>query len=243
MQEGKQNKANTYFFIDESGDPTFYGNRKKLLVGTEGFQPYLIIGMIETNNRKLLRKAVVDFIQNIQADNLYNSIPSVSAKKGWFVHARGDHPEIRAKFFELLRNLQGFKAHIVIAKKDLNVFNKKHNNNPTEFYFDVLHHLLNGRLKDTGRRYKLYLSQRGNNSLHRFEEAVTKALEADVEETNRNILYNLEIVQSKEMPELSIIDYLMWAVQRDLLQGESRYFDALKSKYETILNLYNEEEI
>ncbi len=44
------------------------------------------------------------------------------------------------------------------------------------------------------------------------------------------------------MPELSIIDYLMWAVQRDILQGESRYFEAMKSKYETVLNLYQEDE-
>ena len=79
--------------------------------------------------------------------------------------------------------------------------------------------------------------------MHRFQEAVTKALKADIEETNGNIQYNLEIVQSKEMPELSIIDYLMWAVQRDLLQGESRYFDALKGKYETVLNLYNEKDL
>ncbi len=78
-----------YFFIDESGDPLFYGSRKKLLVGTEGFQPYLIIGMIETENRKKLRKAVVDFMVNIKADAMYNSIPSVANEKGWYVHARG----------------------------------------------------------------------------------------------------------------------------------------------------------
>ena len=81
-----------FLFIDESGDPAFYGNRKKLLVGTEGFQPYLIIGMIETTDRKVLRKAVVSFMKNIQADSLYNTIPSVNSDKGWFVHARGDHP-------------------------------------------------------------------------------------------------------------------------------------------------------
>src|SRR5262245_41584872 len=103
----------TYLFIDESGDPSFYGNRKKLLVGTTGFQPYLIIGMIETEDRKALRKAVVDFINSIKADSLYNTIPSVATDKGWYVHARSDHPEIRAKFFELLRNLEGYKAHIV----------------------------------------------------------------------------------------------------------------------------------
>ena len=232
----------TYLFIDESGDPVYYGNRKKLLAGIAGFQPYFIIGMIETDNRKALRKAVVNFMDSIKADSLYNSIPSIATDKGWYVHARGDHPEIRAKFFELLRNLEGYKAHIVIAKKDLNIFNRKHNNNPTEFYFDVLHHLLNGRLNDAGRHYNFYLSQRGNNSIRRFQEAVTKAVETDKANTIGAIQYNLEIVQSKEMPELSIIDYLMWAVQRNLLQGESRYFDALKSKYETVLNLYTGEE-
>lgn len=236
------NTHKTYIFIDESGDPAFYGNRKKLLVGTKGFQPYLIIGMIETTDRKALRKAVVTFMDNIKADSLYNSIPSVVAGKGWYVHARGDHPEIRAKFFELLRNLDGFKAHIVIAKKNLNIFTRKHNNNPTEFYFDVLHHLLNGRIKDNNRRYNLYLSERGNNSLHRFQIAVDKALAATETETLHNLKYNLEIVPGKEMPELSIIDYLIWAVQRSLLQGESRYFDALRNKYETVLNLYEEDE-
>ena len=49
------NLPKRYIFIDESGDPTFYGSGKKLLVGTEGFQPYLIIGMIETSNRKALK--------------------------------------------------------------------------------------------------------------------------------------------------------------------------------------------
>lgn len=237
----QQNIHKKYLFIDESGDPVFYGNRKKLLVGTEGFQPYLIIGMIETSDRKALRKAVVEFMDNIKADRLYNSIPSINSDKGWFVHARGDHPEIRAKFFELLRNLDGFKTHIVIAKKDLNIFNRKHNNNPTEFYFDVLHHLLNGKLVDGNCSYNLYLSQRGNNSLHRFQTAVDKTLAEKESNTKGSIKYNLEIVPSKEMPELSVVDYLMWAVQRKLLTGESRYFDALQSKYETVLNLYEKE--
>lgn len=30
--------SKTYLFIDESGDPLFFGHRKKLLVGTEGYQ-------------------------------------------------------------------------------------------------------------------------------------------------------------------------------------------------------------
>jgi hypothetical protein len=192
--------------------------------------------MIITGDRKALRKAVVNFMESIKADSLYNSIPSVATDKGWYVHARGDHPEIRGKFFELLRNLEGYKAHIVIAKKDLNIFNRKHNNNPKEFYFDVLHHLLHGKLNDKNCCYNLYLSQRGNNSIHQFREAVTKALKVD-----EAIQFNLEVVPGKEMPEFSIIDYLIWAVQRKLLQGETRYFNALGDKYETITDLYDGE--
>lgn len=71
-----------YIFIDESGDPTFYGSGKKLLVGTEGFQPYLIIGMVETTNRKALRKKVVEFMDSIKSDKLYNTIPSITLNSG-----------------------------------------------------------------------------------------------------------------------------------------------------------------
>lgn len=124
----------------------------------------------------------------------------------------------------------------------MNIFNRKHNNNPAEFYFDVLHHLLNNQLCDTECEYQLYLSQRGSNTLHRFEKAVEKTLQANEAKTKGQIKYKLQIVPSKEMPELSIIDYLMWAVQRKVLTGETRYFDALKDKYETLIDLYDGEE-
>lgn len=137
--------------------------------------------------------------------------------------------------------MEGYKAHIVIAKKDLNIFNRKHNNNPKEFYFDVLHHLLHGKLNDTNRSYYLYLSQRGNNTIHQFQEAVAKALKVGEAINDVTKQFNLEIVPGKEMPEFSIIDYLIWAVQRKLLQGETRYFDALEDKYETIIDLYDGE--
>jgi Protein of unknown function (DUF3800) len=236
------NLPKKYIFIDESGDPTFYGSGKKLLVGTEGFQPSLIIGMIETSNRKALRKAVLNFIENIKTDVMFNTIPSVATTKGWYVHARGDHPEIRLKFFEYLRKLEGFKVHIAIARKDLAIFNRKHNNNPSEFYFDVLRHLLADKMNDKSIHYQLFLSQRGNNSMNRFEDAVTKALKIDTSKMDleSTISYSLDIVPSDDTPELSIIDYMIWAVQRKLLKGEVRFFEALKDKYGTIVELYPE---
>ena len=70
--------------------------------------------------------------------------------------------------------------------------------------------------------------------LHQFKQAIEKALLKN----NKAITCNFEIVLNKEMPELSIIDYLMWAYQRKLLKNESRFFDALRDKYKSLLNLY-----
>ena len=66
-----------YFFIDESGDPDFYGFRHKLLVGTPGYQPLLLMGMIETQNRRALSKAMLDVKAEIESDPLYKKLHSV----------------------------------------------------------------------------------------------------------------------------------------------------------------------
>ena len=144
---------------------------------------------------------------------------------------------MRAKFFEKLRELDGFKTHIVIAHKSLEVFTKKHNSNASEFYFDVIHHLLKERMNDTKKVYHIYLSKRGNNSMHQFNNAVEKALSID-SKNKGTINYSLEFLSSHDTPELSIVDYLIWSIQRKLLKNESRFFDALKEKFGTVIELY-----
>lgn len=72
----------------------------------------------------------------------------------------------------------------------------------------------------------------------RFQEAVNRVAGTDGSNNRKNISYTLEIVPGREMPELSIIDYLIWAVQRNLTSKEGRYFDALVHKYESVINLF-----
>ncbi len=68
--------------------------------------------------------------------------PAISPWEGW------------ARFFELLRQLPDFAIHIVIGRKKLDAFNCKHNNSPTEFYFDLLHHLLKDCLHKLDQTYQ-----------------------------------------------------------------------------------------
>ena len=55
-----------YIFIDESGDAAFYASRKKLLVGTEGFQPLLLLGMVVIEEKAIIHKTISDFQENIK---------------------------------------------------------------------------------------------------------------------------------------------------------------------------------
>jgi len=149
-------KPTKYFFIDEGGDSVFYAKRKKLLVGTESFQPMLNIGMVSLSDKAKIRNAISDFSQNIKSDPLYQSIYSV-AQDDWYLHACNDHPEVRAKFFEFLRDLEGFKIYIVIGRKRLSTFKNKHNHNEKEFYFDLLFHLLKDRMNQEEEHYDILI--------------------------------------------------------------------------------------
>jgi hypothetical protein len=235
------NPNKRYIFIDECGDPNFYGNRKKLLVGTEGFQPLLIIGMIAADNRRALRSSVLQFQESIRNDHLYNTIFSIKSNPEWFLHARADHAEVRAKFFEYLRMLQGFKTYVVIARKSLNIFHGIHHGSPREFYNDVLYHLLKDRLNQQGMRYQLYLSRRDKTTLHQFTQAVESAILRDNTRRKNPIAvdYGCDMVLAQQFPEMSIIDYLLWALQRYILKKEERFFRALSDKYNLIIDLYD----
>ena len=229
-----------FMFIDEGGDSTFYAKRKKLLVGTDWFQPMLNLGMVSLTDKKTIRKAILDFMSGIKADPLYSTIHSVS-QPNWYLHACNDHPEIRAKFFEFLRNLDGFKSYIIIGRKRLSTFQNKHNSNEKEFYFDLVYHLLKDRLKEEDEFYQIFLSARQKSTQNYLGEAIEKAVSRDNarRKVTKNIQYNFEIVRSQDTPELSIIDYLLWALHRYIINGEARFFNALQPKINLIIDIYD----
>lgn len=236
-----QNLNKTYLFIDESGDPAFYASGNKCIVNTDGFKPLLLIGMVKLVDKKAIRNAIIQLMDELKLDPLYNSLPCINNPKGWYLHASYDNNEIQVKFADFLRKLKGFEFCCIIGRKRLDVFHKKHNRNETEFYFDLVTHLIKGRLDKEETFYQILLSARNKNTQHKLKEAIENALRSDnaKREAPLQIQYNCEIVQSKETPELSIVDYLLWALQRYILRGDKRFYKALESKYNLIIDLYN----
>lgn len=232
-------KQNRYIFIDECGDPEFYGKGKRLLVGTQGYQPLLIIGMIETENRKELNKAVREFSESILQDTLFISIPSVK-DPNWFLHAKNDHPEVRAEFFKFLRQYQSIKFHAVIARKDIGIFNRKHNNNASEFYFDVIRKLLENHWTENV-KYHIYLAHKSKSTTEKLINLIEKAIEKSNKKKGivEQIDYQCTIQKSNFLPELSVVDYFLWALQRYIYKEERRFWETIEPLVGSIIDLYD----
>lgn len=234
-------KKKVYLFIDESGDASFYAKGNKCLVGCQGFMPNLFLGMIKIENKKIVRNAILDFINDVKSDPLYNTLPCVINKKGWYLHASYDNLEIQVKFIDFLRKLDGFKFYCVVGRKRLNLFHSKHNKNETEFYFDLVSNLLKERLNNENDFYQILLSARSKSTQHNLQKAIDNAIIKDNNKRKSPLLinYNSEIVRSSDTPELSIVDYLLWVLQRYIYKGDKRFFSVLKSKFELIVDLYD----
>lgn len=241
MAKEQKTISKTYLFIDESGDPAFYASGNRSIVGTEGFKPLLIVGMVKLTDKKAIRSAILTFMDELKNDTLYNSLPCITDSKGWYLHASYDNIEVQVKFVDFLRRLEGFKFYCVIGRKRLDLFHKKHNRNETEFYFDIVYHLLKDRMNDENSFYQVFLSARNKNTQHKLKEAIDNAINRDNTRRKlpKQIQYNSEIVLSKETPELSIVDYLLWALQRYILKGEGRFYKTLEEKYNLIIDLYD----
>lgn len=228
----------TSLFIDESGSPSFYAKRKRPLWIEPDFEPVLMLGMTVVRDRRALREKVLDFQKAILADPFFNTISSTS-RSDWFLHASKDHSDVRLKCFEFIRGLDDLQCFVVIGRKLPDIFHQKHNGKEAEFYFDMLSKLLARYDFQPETDYSVYLSQRQSNTLDRFETALKKSLDS-----KSNLLdmkrFMCRITPSSEFPELSIIDYLLWAVRRAISKGEeeTRFLNALQGKFTEIVDVY-----
>ncbi len=125
-----------YFFVDESGDPTFFDARGNLLLDKGECSPILILGFAKTENPEMIRKEIAKLHEEIAADEYLKSIPSI-AKTNLHFHAKDDCAEVREKVFKLIKRLD-FKAEFIVARKRLDVFSKRHKRNEDIFYHEIV---------------------------------------------------------------------------------------------------------
>ena len=132
-------------FLDESGDTTFYGKNKRIIVGEQGISKCFILGMVKFKTKlEPIRNDIIQQQNDIINNEYFKDVPSIQKrvnKAGFYFHATDDIPEIREKFFRYIKTLNcSFEA--VVAGKIPHIYINNHKNNEAYFYADLLSHLL-----------------------------------------------------------------------------------------------------
>jgi len=251
-------------FLDEAGDCTFYGKKRKSIIGTTGVSNCFIMGMVKFKEPfEPVREKIIELQKQVSSDP-YFQVPSVIKKKeigGYFFHAKDDLPEIRKLFFDYIKTVNlSFEA--IVARKSIERFTTKHKDNECYFYADILSHLLKNKLHQ-GKRLVLNIAEKGTSTKNQnLELALEKAKERFAKKLNQQSIKEakdiLEVIDLSFMhrkdvkagivfnvtnplqePLLNIADYVCWAVQRLFEKGETRYYDFVKEKVSLVVDIYD----
>lgn len=232
-------------FLDETGDTTFYGKGRKLIVGQQGVSLSFGLGVLRIDRPLAeVRREVRALEAQVEADPLLNTIPSVQkriASGGFFFHACKDSPDVRTVLLHYLRDLP-CEAELVVARKIPTLFEKQHHGREEEFYADLLAHLIKARLKRAG-TLVLNVAERGSSTR---EKVLTEALRLATERAAKKwggenlkarVVFNVQTPRTE--PLLTVSDYLCWAVQRVFEQGDVRHYNYLAEKIRLVVDLYD----
>lgn len=214
------------------------------IVGSEGVSKAFCLGCVKFKEPlEAIRQRIHGLIQQVEKDPYFSDIPSIQkriAKGGFFFHATDDMPEVRKILFDFMATLD-CSFEVVVARKVQNIFESKHNGRQTEFYADLLAHLLKNKLQKE-KKLVLNIAQRADSTKHtNLNSALTKATARNQQSTNHppttEVVFNVQPYVQE--PLLCSTDYFCWTVQRVFERGEVRYYNFLKDKISLVLDLYD----
>ena len=237
----------THRFLDEAGDTTFYRKKKVPIIGSPGVSKTFVLGMV-TFHESLdqLRIKVLELQRTIETDRYYRYVNSINKRKfgkGFYFHATDDPAEVRKTFFDFIAGINcSFEA--VVARKIPSVFAEKHDNNESEFYADILSHLLEKEIHNHG-KVVMNIAERGKTTKNSILElAKQKARDTAELKGSRSLEkeFRFNVRNQLTEPLLNISDYFCWSLQRIFELGEIRYYDYLNDKFKIVIKLYDSEQ-
>jgi len=235
----KTEEKTTYYFVDEAGDPNFYGKGKKVIVGQEGCSRTLILGYIAVEEPDPIRQRIGELRNQIAQDAYLKEIPSLKKTLRAF-HAKDDCPEVKMMVYKLLRDLD-FVAQMRVARKIERMFRNKYGGKENLFYDDLVRRLFKNVLHKSSRNM-ICFAQRGNKPRqHALKNAIFRSIEDFSQRWKADVNVKVEVSTAlpSDEPLLQVIDYANWAVQRAFERSQMRYFNFLREKYELIVDEFD----
>ena len=231
-----------YYFVDESGDPNFFNKKGEDLVKKGNVSKVFILGYLEIDSINVISKIIQNIKNEIKNDLYLKDIPSVK-KSLLHLHAKDDCPEVRQIVFKAIEKMN-IKCHIYVARKDSNLFRKKFNAKQSKFYEYMIEKLFENRLHLYS-EIDVYFSKMGNIVREQnMKNALENAKNNFSEKWGNNNINNkirIFIQEPSQIQPLQIIDYLIWTINRIYEKQDMRYYNYIKDKISSIVDIFDNE--
>jgi len=240
---------NRYYFVDEAGDTTIFGQRGKVLIGGLGCSRYFILGVLDVPNPTVWQDELNTLRQSLLADPYFKKVPSMqpaARKTALMFHAKDDVPEVRREVFALLQKHE-FRFLAVVRDKKMvleyvrrrNILDLSYHYTPNELY-DYMVRVLFKNLLHQDERYEIYFSKRWKQDRTEALQAALKTAQERFAQ-QRGIATSSDIAvipkNSHESGGLQAADYFLWSLQRFYERKEDRYLDLLWKSFRMVHDL------
>jgi len=250
MNTVKKDNHHQSYYVDESGDPTIFGSRHRIMLGHEGVSTYFMLGLLSVIDVISLEQELSDLRNQLLKDPYFKDVPSMqpSHKKTAFAfHAKDDVPEVRREVFKLLSQHHDLRFFAVIKDKRVvldyvlnrNQTDPDYKYTPNDLYDFCVRRLFRDRLhKD--KHYQITFAQRLQSDRTRaMVEQINLARARFIQKYGSD--KKAEIIVNTFVPErcvaLQAVDYYLWALQRFYIYRENRYLDFLASSIRLIMDV------
>jgi len=203
----------TIIYMDESGDLGFDLNKKRT---TRNF----IITFLFSSKPRLADKIVSKVFKSIDQKK--------RLKHSGTLHCSHEHPKIRWKMLNLVKEYKDDLAIMVIRLNKKKVYTKLQNEKVVLYNYTtniLLDRILNRKLMPDGKDMRLVASRRETNKF--MNENFKNYLNSQISNKHK-INLKPEIKTPSEEKGLQVVDFISWAIFQKYENNEESYYNTIK---------------
>lgn len=238
-----------HYFVDEAGDPTLFGSRGKVLIGSEGCSQFFMLGVAHIADPVKLTESLQQLRADLLADAYFHGVPSFDPsrkKTALCFHAKDDLPEVRREVFRVLARFD-IQVHAIVRDKSVllqkvrerQIVEPNYRYQPNDIYDDCISLIFQNLLHQADENRIVFARRGKSGRITSLKEAIERSKTRREEQhcTGVDKPTRVETAYPSDYAGLQAMDYYLWALQRKYEKGEERFFEMLRSSYQAIIEV------
>lgn len=236
------------YYVDESGDLTLFGRKRRIVVGQNGISRTFMLGAAYVQDSESLNSAFSALRQEILSDPSLSHIESLKPERrrtALYFHAKDDHRLVRERVFEVLATQRVSVLAVMRRKTALAAAAvAKGGEGPPNFVeqkqFDSMITSLFADRLQLAKRSDIFIAKRGSSDRNAQLTAAVESAKAKFEKKWGVVNpheFHVQAAQPTDHAGLQAIDYYLWALQRAVERNEWDTFQRHQAAFRLIVDV------